>query len=278
MNMNDTKALFLDLDGTLLDDKKNITAGNRSAIEKALDAGHKVIITTGRPLGSAVIQAEKLGLTQEGCYVIAYNGGMVYDMGSRSVIYQQTIPLPLMKKVMEEALKRGIHVQTYDDKDVLVVPQCDDADIRRYVSIINATFRVIPDLEAVTKEPAKVLIINYHDPKPLAEFQSWLRGWADGILDCFFSCDYYVEIVPMGVNKGNALLQMADKLGIPHENTIAAGDSANDLAMISAAHVGCAMANATDEVKAISNYITTRDNNHDGIEEIIDRFLLGDKA
>lgn len=274
MNEPKTKALFLDLDGTLLNDQKEITQGNRSAIERALAEGHKIIITTGRPLTSAIIQGEKLGLTTPGCYLIAFNGGIIYDMGSRAVIHQETLPLPLMKKVMEEANRRGIHVQTYDEKDVLVEPHNDDAEIRRYCSIIHTTFRVIPDLNAVTSRPSKVLIIDYHNPEPLKEFQNWLRSWADGILDCFFSCDYYVEIVPTGVNKGNALLRMEEKLGIPHENTISAGDSANDLAMLTAAGLGCAMANGTDEVKAVSGYITRLDNNHDGIAEIIERFVL----
>lgn len=274
MNEHNIKALFLDLDGTLLNDRKEITAGNKAAIRKALEAGHKVVITTGRPLGSAIIQAEKLELTAPGCFVISYNGGVVYDMGERKVIFQQTLPLEMMRKVMEEADRRGIHVQTYDEKDVLVLPHNDDAEIRRYCSLIKATFRVINSLDEVVAEPPKVLIINYQNPEPLAEFQKWLHSWADGILDSFFSCDYYVEIVPMGVNKGAAILRMAEELGIPYENTICAGDSANDLAMIRSAYLGCAMANATDEVKAISNYITEKDNNHDGIAEIIEKFVL----
>lgn len=274
MNEHPIKALFLDLDGTLLNDQKEITPKNRAAIVQALKAGHQVVITTGRPLSSAIAQAEKLELTTPGCFVISYNGGVVYDMGQREVIFQQTMSLELMRKVMEEAARRGIHVQTYDEKDVLVLPENDDEEIRRYCGLIHTTFRVISSLDEVTKEPPKVLIINYRDPKPLAAFQNWIRTWADGVLDCFFSCDNYVEIVPMGVNKGNALLRMAEQLGIPHENTICAGDSANDLAMLKAAHLGCAMANATEEVKAVSNYITTLDNNHDGIAEIIEKFVL----
>lgn len=274
MKQQDIKALFLDLDGTLLNDAKEITAGNRAAIEQALEAGHKVIINTGRPLGSAVIQAERLGLTAPGCFVISYNGGIVYDMGSRSIVYQQTLPLDIVRKVMQEANRRGIHVQTYDDKDVLVQPENDDPEIRRYCSIIHATHRVIPDLDALVQEPPKVLIIDYDNQEPLQQFQQWLNGWGKGVVDNFFSCDYYVEIVPVGLNKGSALRRLAQELDIPMENTVCAGDAANDLAMLRAAHVGCAMANATDEVKAAADYVTRLDNNHDGIAEIIQRFIL----
>ena len=55
-----SKIFFTDLDGTLLNDKKEITPGNRTAISEALSAGHKIVIATGRPLASARIQAERL--------------------------------------------------------------------------------------------------------------------------------------------------------------------------------------------------------------------------
>ena len=73
------RLLFLDLDGTLLNDAKQITAGNREALERTLQRGHGVIIATGRPLKSALEQSRRLGLDKPGCYTIAYNGAMVYD-------------------------------------------------------------------------------------------------------------------------------------------------------------------------------------------------------
>ena len=79
MEKNTKKALFLDLDGTLLDDQKNVPEANSVALKKMLDAGHSAVIATGRPLSSAVILAEELKLTDPGCYLIAYNGGILYD-------------------------------------------------------------------------------------------------------------------------------------------------------------------------------------------------------
>ena len=64
--------LFTDLDGTLFNDNKEFTSGNRDAINRALDQGHQVVISTGRPLVSAKLQAETLQLDREGCYVIAF--------------------------------------------------------------------------------------------------------------------------------------------------------------------------------------------------------------
>lgn len=269
-----TKALFLDLDGTLLTDDKQITAGNRSAIKRALDQGHKVVIDTGRPLVSAVKQAKALGLDTEGCYVIAFNGGIIMDMGSGKIIHRSTVPLELVFAVMEEAERWGLHSQTYDEEFVLVEPKWDNDSVRRYCSLIKVEHRVIESVRQMTQEPPKVLIIDYSASENLSRFHDWVLERFGERLDVFFSCDYYVEVVSGGTNKGNALLQLADLLGIPREDTIAAGDAANDLSMLDAAGLGVCMVNGTDEAKSHAGYITQRDNNHDGVAEIIERFML----
>ncbi|MCD8051689.1 MAG: Cof-type HAD-IIB family hydrolase [Clostridiales bacterium] len=268
------KIIFLDLDGTLLNDRKEITPGNRAAIDRALAAGHKVVIATGRPLVSAIQQAEKLSMTAPGCYLIAYNGGVLYDMGRREILFQETISLDLVRQVFAEANRRGLHIQTYNDRDVLIEPRCDGYAVRRYCDLIHMEYQVIPSVEAVTEEPVKMLLIDLEDRAPLEAFRDWVIDWSDGVLDSFFSSPYYLEIVRKGLNKGNAIRQMCALLDIPIENSCAVGDADNDLPMLRAAHVGAAMANATAEVKAAGNYITQRDNNHDGVAEVIERFLL----
>ena len=273
----DRKALFLDLDGTLLNDYKEITPGNSSAISKALLAGHKIIINTGRPLVSAIKQAQALHLDGAGCYLAAYNGGVLYDMEHRSVISKVSIPVELVKLTFEEANRRNIHIQTYSDTRVLVEPRCDDNEIKRYCELMDMTYQVIPNIHELAQEPVKMLLINYQDPSSLEGFRMWINSWADAQLDAFFSCNEYVEIVPKGLNKGNALRQMAALLHVPMENTVAAGDAQNDLPMIQAAYIGVCMCNGCRECKEASDYITIRDNNSDGIAEVIEKFILIDK-
>ena len=82
------KILFVDLDGTLLDDNKDITPGNLEAIQKAADQGHAVVITTGRPLYSTIFQLEKLHMDKPGCYAITSNGALIYDAYTRETIFQ----------------------------------------------------------------------------------------------------------------------------------------------------------------------------------------------
>lgn len=274
MEKMDSKALFLDLDGTLLNDSREISTGNRQAVQAALAAGHRIVITTGRPLISAIEQAKALELMAQDCYLIAFNGGIIYDLGNGKIITQETVSLPLVQQVFAEANRRGIHIQTYDDNRVLVEPRCDDAELAHYCQRIRMTSAVIPDILAFQQEPVKMLLIDENSQEPLLSFQAWLHEHLADQLDSFFSCDQFLEVVPQGMHKGAALLRLASLLGIPQGNTVAVGDAANDLSMIRAAKVGVAMCNGTEEVRRAADVVTTRDNNHDGIAEVIETYLL----
>lgn len=269
------KALFLDLDGTLLNDAREITDGNKNAIDQALALGHKVIIATGRPLVSALAQAEKLGLTSDGCYVISFNGGMIYDMGAARVVYQKTIKQDLVQKVFAEAARRKIHLQTYDSRQIFVVEgEYTKEYIERYCAKIGMTYQVADSVTQLTEDPCKMLAIDYNGRTELEAFILWIQESCGEKLNAFFSCKEFVEIIPVGLGKGNAVKRLAEILDIPMEDTIAAGDEENDLSMIRDAGIGCAMANAVPAVKAAADYITVCDNNHDGIKEIIEKYML----
>lgn len=268
------KLLFLDLDGTLLNDSKEITPGNRKALEDALRRGHGVIITTGRPLKSAMDQAHKLGLDKPGCYLIAYNGAVVYDWARQEQTFSRTLSYDAVYRVFDQVNPMGLHLQTYDTWYVLVEKRCDDAAVRRYCGLINMEYKTIEDVHRDLKEaPVKVLVIDYDADPRLLDVERWLKENMAEEVDCFFSCKEYLEVVPKGMSKGEAVAMLCCMLEVPIENSVAVGDAANDLSMIAMAGTGVAMANGTGEVKAIADYITSRDNNHDGIAEVVEQFF-----
>ena len=271
------RLLFLDLDGTLLNDEKQITPRNREALNIALQRGHAVIIATGRPMKSTMEQAKNLGLDQPGCYFIAYNGALIYDWAGNAQVYRRTLSIPAVLQLFAQAKKMGVHIQTYDTWDVLVEPDCDDAEVRRYCQLIRMDYRVVEEIStALTEEPVKCLAINYNEKSGLLAFQSWIRENLSEEVDCFFSCDQYMEIVPKGMSKGDAVVRLCDMLQVDIADAVAAGDAANDLSMIQAAGIGVAMANGMEEVKAAAQFITKNDNNHDGVAEVVEHFFYED--
>ena len=80
-----------------------------------------------------------------------------------------------------------------------------------------------------------------------------------------------VEVTAAGVDKGEALRALADRLGVPHECTLAVGDSENDRAMLEKAGVSAGMANGIPEVKALADYVSEADCDHDGVAEILEK-------
>lgn len=264
--------LFMDLDGTLLSDDKDLTPGNLSAIQEALRAGHQAVIASGRPLASAKILAKELGLDKEGCYVIAYNGGEIYDTYRQQSIFRKSIPLPYVKWVFEEAQKRGLHCQTYSQTSVLA--EQDNERLRYYMERTNIPLVLTDDVTRIlTEEPVKMIVID-EDHRKLEQYLQETSAWAAGKLDRIFSNPMYLEHVACGISKGRAVTMLCEKLKIPLSQAIAAGDEENDLSMIEAAGTGVVMRNAAKEIQAHADYVTERDNNHDGIAEIIHKFML----
>ncbi len=119
-----------------------------------------------------------------------------------------------------------------------------------------------------------MLMVSTKSRQELEGIRQAMLSWAEGQIEMIFSCDQYLEFLPAGVEKGNAVRELCRLLEIPLEDSIAAGDEENDRSMIRAAGLGCAMANGIEAVKAEAGYITKRDNNHCGVAEIVEKFMI----
>lgn len=271
----DTRVLFTDLDGTLLNDAKEVTPGNQTAIDEALAKGHKIVVSTGRPLASARICAADAGLVKEGCYVICFNGGQIYDPYHEKTVYGKTFSKETAVKITEEALKRNLHIQGYSSTHILSVR--DTKELHRYAEINHLPYQIVANAEEmIPEDPYKLIAISYDDKPKNDLFQKEVISQFRGEVHSFFSNNDYQEIVPEGISKGFAVHWFCDYLGIPIENSVAAGDAQNDIEMLKAAHVGAVMCNAFPGIAEYGNYVTEHDNNHDGVAEIIHKFILKD--
>ncbi len=268
------KALFTDLDGTLLNSKSEISSGNRAAIEALRNAGHHIILTTGRPLASALKQAKALDLTGKGCFLIAFNGGVLYDFEKQAVIDRSVIPLPLVFEIFDEINRRDIHIQTYSETHVLVEPGRSNETTQKYCKRLGMDYEVIPSVRTMTRDPEKILLIDQESRTRLDLVIKEVAPRYRDSLDFFYSSKELLEIVPKGVNKGSAILKVAEYLGVSPENTVAAGDEANDIPMLKTARYGVAMKNAAPDVLAVVPLVTENDNDHDGVAEIIMKYFL----
>lgn len=271
--MNHTKILFLDLDDTLLNSRKEITSQNAAAIETALKNGHRIVINSGRPLMAITAQIDALNLNKNGCYAIAYNGGVIYDSFTKQVIYQRTLSIPDVQHIFAEAEKYGLYCQTYSSTHLIT--NQDAPELHAYISRFHLPYLIDPHCpDTLTEEPVKALVIGDESREKSLAYRAHMEEWSKGRISIFYSNQLYLEHVATGVSKGAAIEWLCSHLNIPLECTVAAGDAENDIPMLKTAHIGVAVANASEAVKTAADYVTEHDCNHDAVAEIIQKFIL----
>lgn len=273
MRLLSKKILFVDLDGTLLRSDKTISEVNKRAIQEVLEEGHYIVIATGRAIASGREIAQELGLARTGCYLIAYNGGAIYDCAADCILHEQRLPIEHAEYLVSEAQKWGLYIQTYSATKVLAMKAAKELDV--YLKRTHMPYRIEKDIWAMlNEEPPKMLLISLDDRKKLERFQKEHSAWEKGRCTSFFSSDEYLEYCPLGATKGAGLLFLSRFLNVSLYNTVAVGDQENDIPMLKNAQIGVAMVNSEEKVKEMADYITIADNDHDGVAEVIYKFVL----
>lgn len=267
------KLLCVDLDGTLLDSEKNISDGNLAAINKMVQAGHRFAIVTGRPLKSALRVAMENNLCRPGMYVASFNGGQIYDPAAGKVIHEERMEMDLARYVFKCAQDAGLHIHTYNDTHVICSAQTPELEFYLKNTRLESVITDDP-LGFLDKPPIKLIVMSLKGREVLVPFRDELSIWAEGRLSSIFSHPTLLEYSSPSLGKGKAVAMLCELCGLDISQAIACGDEENDLTMIEAAGLGVAMANATDAVKEAADYITVSDNNHDGIAEVIEKFIL----
>ena len=268
-----SKIIFSDLDGTLLCSDKSISEGNRVAIKRATEAGHSFVIATGRPFESAKKVSDSLGLNGEGCYIVSYNGGHVYDCYREKVLFSRQMDMQTVRELFVLADEADLYVHTYQNGEILT--KADTEELEWYTARTNLTPSPRADvLEYLSREPNKAIVIDLHDHERLERFRAEHEDWAKGKCRMLFSCPQYLEVVPEGISKQTGINFLADYLGGDGADTIAVGDETNDIEMIKAAGLGVAVSNANPAAKEAADYVTVSSNDEDAIAEVIERFVL----
>lgn len=281
MKYMNKKILFTDLDGTLLNSQKTISENTYRNILNMLEQGHKFVLASGRPLNSILDVKEKLHLPDRGVYVTAFNGALLYDCERKTVLHEERVALPEAQTLFDTAVSLGIHIHTYDEQGH-IISCAADAELAYYRKAVIGTPLISTNLSvSLEKGPFKLLTIHLvkgeadkESPKLLSfknEIQNSPLGEA---FSCAFSNPYYLEFFHKNAGKGNGLMKLCELLQIPVSDSIAAGDAENDVSMLTAAGTGIAMLNGDANIKAAADFVTTCDCNHDGMVEIMQRYVL----
>ncbi len=272
MQQNNIRVLALDLDGTLTNSQKEITPRTMAALKAAMAQGVAVVLASGRPTVGIEPLAKALDLYQSGGYILSYNGGTILDCKTGQVLYQNKFPPQLIPELCEFARVQDVAILTYNSAGVICERPTDpwalkECEINKIpmIEVLNLT-------EAIEGSISKMLLTL--DPAKMPAVEAALSAQCKGRVDVYRSCAFFIEAVPLGVAKDASLAALLKTLGLTRHNLMACGDGMNDRSMIAYAGVGVAMQNAENAVKAVADYITLADNDHDGVAEAIERFIL----
>ena len=269
--MKKYKAISLDLDGTLVDSNKEIPKANKEAVWKAIDKGVAVILASGRPLFGVLPVAEKLELKKRGGYVLAYNGGNIWDCKEEKLVYSKNVPMECMEDICKVARKYDVSPLTYYN-DLVISERAEDEYVMREAFCNSAKIMQVDDIPSFVDFPeAKVLLVGPHEK--LLPAKEELEGMYSDVLDLFFSMDFFLEVVPKNVGKDSSLDELLKIIGIQREELVACGDGMNDISMIKYAGLGVAMENAYPEVKEAADVIAPS-NDDNGVAYVLEKYFL----
>lgn len=274
------KAIALDIDGTLTNDRKVITPRTKEALLAAQDSGIKLILSSGRPVQGLRAIASELQLETHDGLLVAFNGAHVVDAQTDEVLFDQP---------MEEEVLRALvaHMRGFD-----VIPWITEGKYlfvergaRHLITYREAPFDIVEyerrmcDLELVEVDDLLEVCSRPQDKLLCASEPEYLQKHWRAMYEPFFdslsgmfTADFYFEFMAPGITKGNALAGALPKVGIDASEVIAFGDAQNDISMLEWAGMGVAMGNATEAAKAAADMVTGS-NNEDGIASALEKIL-----
>ncbi len=268
------KLLVLDVDGTLLNNEKEISKRTLSTLLKAQHTGIRIVLASGRPTSGLLPLAKALEMGNFGGYIVSYNGAQIINAENGEVMFDKRINPELIPYLEKKARKNNFSIFTYHD-EYLLTDNADNVHIRREAWLNN--LRIMEEEEfsiAIDFAPCKCVLVS-DDEEALRGLEAHWKRRLDGVLDVFPSEPYFLEVVPCGVDKANTLGVLMEQLGVKREEVIAIGDGVADVTMLQLAGKSVAMGHAQDSVKICADYVTAS-NEEDGVAQAVEKLVLAE--
>lgn len=266
--MSKYKLVAVDMDGTLLDDNKNISSNTINAINAIIAKGIVFVISTGRPYAGVKKYFEMI---DGSIPLILYNGAVVSFSKEDNVLYNCKLSSASSKKIIDIINYHHGTFIFWSNEKLYINKVNDYTDF--YLTISNVK-PVLIDENTVIPYDDITKIIWIEENEKLVDFQK-NNEYDLSDVSFFTSQPIFLEFVNKGISKAKALEAIGNYYHINASEMIAIGDGYNDLAMIEYAGLGVAMENGETGVKQKANYITSS-NEDEGVLKVINKFILND--
>ncbi|MBP8850052.1 MAG: HAD family phosphatase [Breznakibacter sp.] len=264
------KLLVLDLDGTLTNSKKEMSARTKETLIKAQERGITIVLASGRPTYGIVPLAEELELAKYGGYILSFNGGTIINWKTKEVIHESVISSEKLPLLHDIAVQNEVEIISYQNENI--ISEAPENEYVKYEAFLNkmSIKEVKSFSEAIQFPVPKCLIVG--NPEKLVLLEKEMNGIFGYEMSIYRSEPFFLELMPSNIDKAQSLQKLLLYTGNTREEMIACGDGFNDLSMIKFAGMGVAMANAQPAVKEASDFITLS-NEEDGVAHVVELFL-----
>lgn len=270
------KMIGLDCDGTLLNDRKELTPYSRKVLLEAIEQGIVVLAATGRPASGIPKEVRELPGIR---YALTANGARIVDLKENKILYEATMPFETAVRILDVFAKYDTYKEAF----------IGETGFTNAKDLANAEdYGLIPGMIQYLRE-SRVPIPNVREKllqmqKPVDKVQALFKNREEkeqAFLEVreipgtepTGALENNIEVNAYGVNKGLGLLKLGELLGITREEIMACGDGMNDLEMLREVGFGVAMENAVQPVKDAADYVTDS-NENDGVAKAIVKFAL----
>ncbi len=251
------RMIVLDLDGTILNKDSKITESTFDYLKKLKDFGYIITIATGRSYVKARLSTANASFAN---YIITDTGACIYSSSNS---------MPLLKKAIDHEVIEKLF-SLYDDDYSFIDICCKD-------QVYHYTNSITEHSSYTLNDEVFHIIVNMKDDRKLInthkKLSSLLQNVEIIIMQDSFSPHCWLEIIPSGCTKYQAISHLAHLLNISNDQIMAFGDGANDIDMLKKVGYGVALENALPAVKAVSKATTLLDHNHDGVINFLKGYL-----
>ncbi|MFP5334907.1 MAG: HAD family hydrolase [Actinomycetes bacterium] len=266
-----TSLVALDVDGTIIDLDERLTDRVRAAVRAVADAGHEVVVATGRSLHGALPVLDRLGLTSG--YAVVSNGAVTLRLDPHAERGYEVVdvvtfdPTPALRLLREHLPSAAYAVEEMGTGFRLFGPFPDGE--------LAGRITVVP-FEELLGAPATRVVVRSTDHTP-EEFLALVERIGLHGVNYAVGWTAWLDLAPEGVSKASALEQVRRWLGVDARRTLAVGDGRNDLEMLAWAGRSVAMGQAPDEVKEAADEVTSTVD-EDGLAEVLEDLLEARRA
>lgn len=271
------KLLVIDIDGTLLTPKGEITPATLASVQAAQQAGIVVTLATARRYCNTAQIATETGLVGP---IILYDGALIVQHPQASILYSRTLRAHIAQQGVELLVRHKVQPVVHPDDGLAEEIWTGPAELDSLY--LDAYFTAYP--EQLRRMPYESLCTGRPDPRRVVAFaaEESIQGLLPEVsaLDCSWTTikrgsygSAELVIMDRGCSKASGVAALAKALNIPLSGVMAIGDNNNDIAMLQAVGWGVAMGQAPEHVKAAAHAVTTS-NGEDGVAQAIERYVL----